>query len=46
VAQVIDHDVGASDARDAATLIFLSSLSQAVNPTLGLDRSEIVGYLG
>jgi hypothetical protein len=45
VAQVIDHELGDSDARDAATLIFLSSLSQAVNPTLGLDRSEIVGYL-
>ncbi|ADU51937.1 hypothetical protein Tmar_1836 [Thermaerobacter marianensis DSM 12885] len=45
VAQQIDRELGGSDARDAATLILLSSLSQAVNPTLGLDRSEIVGYL-
>ncbi len=45
VAQEIDRDLGGREARDAATLIFLSSLSQAVNPTLGLDRSEIVGYL-
>jgi hypothetical protein len=34
-----------TDAQDAAKLIFLSSLSRAVNPTLGLDRSEIVSYL-
>jgi hypothetical protein len=31
-------------AQDAARLIFLSSLSQAINPTLGLTRSEIVAY--
>ena len=44
VAQRIDG--GAStDARDTATLIFLSSLSQAVSPTLGLTRSDIVAYL-
>lgn len=45
VAQEIDGKLRGTDARDAATLVFLSSLSQAVNPTLGLDRSEIVGYL-
>jgi hypothetical protein len=33
------------DAQDVAKLVFLSSLSQAVNPTLGLTRSEIVQYL-
>ncbi len=44
VAQRID-DGGASDARDVATLIFLASLSQAVNPTLGLSRSELSGFL-
>jgi hypothetical protein len=33
------------EARDAAKLIFLSSLSQAVNPTLGLSRSEVVAAL-
>ena len=40
VAEVIDGD-GPPTAQDAARLIFLSSLSQAVNPVLGLDRSEI-----
>ncbi len=44
VAQQID-DAGGHDARDAATLLFLSSLSQAISPTLGLSRSEVVGYL-
>lgn len=33
------------DGQDAAKLIFLSSLSQAVNPTLGLTRSELAQYL-
>lgn len=44
VAQRIDGSAS-TDARDVATLIFLSSLSQAVSPTLGLTRSDIVGYL-
>jgi Protein of unknown function (DUF499)/Chitobiase/beta-hexosaminidase C-terminal domain len=44
VAEQIDAS-GGTDAQDAAKLIFLSSLSRAVNPTLGLDRSEIVAYL-
>ena len=44
MAQQIDGP-GRTDAQDAATLIFLSSLSQAVNPTLGLDRSDIAAYL-
>lgn len=44
VAEQIDGESG-TDARDAATLIFLSSLSQAMNPNLGLTRSEIVQYL-
>lgn len=34
-----------SDAQDVARLIFLSALSTAVNPVLGLTRSEIFGYL-
>jgi hypothetical protein len=34
-----------TDAQDAAKLIFLSSLSRAINPTIGLDRSEIIKYL-
>lgn len=46
VAELIDAELGdRRDAQDAATLIFLSSLSQAVNPTLGLDRSDLVKYL-
>jgi hypothetical protein len=44
VAQRIDGP-NSRDARDVATLIFLSSLSQAVNPTLGLTRSDINAYL-
>lgn len=44
VAELIDGGAG-SDAQDAAKLIFLSSLSQAVNPTLGLTRSDLVGML-
>lgn len=44
VAEQIDKG-RAEDAQDVAKLIFLSSLSQAVNPTLGLTRSEIAQYL-
>ena len=35
----------ARDAQDTCKLVFLSSLSLAVSPTLGLDRSEIAAYL-
>lgn len=45
VAQQIDADLAGTNARDAATLIFLSSLSQAVDPTIGLDRGELIGML-
>src|SRR5690606_6105125 len=44
VAEQIDGPDG-RHAQDAARLIFMASLSQAVNPTLGLDRSSIVAYL-
>jgi hypothetical protein len=44
VAEQIDGGTSA-DAQDVARLVFLSSLSQAVSPTLGLDRSEIAAYL-
>jgi len=44
VAEGIDG-VAHTNAQDAAKLIFLSSLSQAVNPTLGLTRSDIVAAL-
>jgi hypothetical protein len=44
VAESIDGPHG-HDAQDAARLIFMSSLSTAVNPVLGLTRSEIVQNL-
>ncbi|NTV99826.1 MAG: DUF499 domain-containing protein [Oscillochloris sp.] len=44
IAELIDAG-GSTDAQDAARLIFLASLSRAVNPTLGLDRSDLVAYL-
>ncbi|PIP07168.1 MAG: hypothetical protein CO012_07245 [Syntrophobacterales bacterium CG_4_8_14_3_um_filter_49_14] len=34
-----------TDAQDIAKLIFLSSLSTATSPILGLGRSELIGYL-
>lgn len=43
-AQRIDGD-DATDAQDAAKLLFLSSLSTAVNPTVGLHRAELAEYL-
>jgi hypothetical protein len=48
VAEQIDAELGspgATDAQDVARLLLLSSLSRAVNPTLGLDRSTVVAYL-
>jgi hypothetical protein len=44
VAEVIDGPDG-RDAQDVARLLFVSSLSTAVNPTHGLTRSDIVAYL-
>src|SRR5207253_2309973 len=44
VAEQIDGGP-AGDAHDICTLLFLSSLSQATNPTLGLFSSEIVAGL-
>ncbi|MGI8550614.1 MAG: DUF499 domain-containing protein, partial [Dehalococcoidia bacterium] len=44
VAEQIDRGES-SDAQDVCRLVFLSSLSQAMNPTLGLDRSDIVRSL-
>ena len=44
VAEKIDASDG-RDARDAATLLFLSSLSLAVNPVHGLTRDELVANL-
>jgi len=44
VAEQLDGPSG-HNAQDASKLILLSSLSEAVNPTLGLDRSEIAAYM-
>jgi len=44
LAQQLDGGA-ATHAQDIARLIFLSSLSTATNPVLGLNRSEILGYL-
>lgn len=44
LAQQIDTSKS-TDAQDIAKLIFLSSLSTATNPVLGLGRSDIIGYL-
>jgi len=44
LAQQIDG-AASTDAQDIAKLIFLSSLSTATNPVLGLSRSEILGCL-
>ncbi|HNZ33731.1 MAG TPA: DUF499 domain-containing protein [Syntrophales bacterium] len=44
LAQQLDGGDG-TDSQDTARLIFLSSLSTATNPVLGLSRSEILGYL-
>ncbi len=41
VAEQIDAQAGGTDAQDVARLIFLSSLSLAVEPVHGLNRSEI-----
>jgi hypothetical protein len=43
-AQRIDG-TDSTDAQDAAKLLFLSSLSTAVNPTVGLHRAELAEYL-
>lgn len=45
VAQRIDSELGNANARDVCRLLFLASLSTAINPTLGLNSKEIVAYL-
>lgn len=45
VSEVISAELGSRDATDAATVLLLSSLSLAVNPTLGLTRDELNAYL-
>jgi hypothetical protein len=45
VAEIIDANMGGSDARDVATLLLISSLSNVQNAVIGLSLSEIVAYL-
>jgi hypothetical protein len=45
VAQRIDSETGTTNALDVTRLLFLASLSTSINPTLGLNRSELVAYL-
>ncbi|MCC6314223.1 MAG: ATP-binding protein, partial [Thermomicrobiales bacterium] len=45
VAQIIDAGQGGHNARDAARLMLMSSLSLATNPTLGLTRADIITFL-
>lgn len=45
VAELIDSELGGSDARDVTRLILMASLSTATNPILGLALHEIVAAL-
>jgi len=45
VAEIIDANLGGTDARDACTLLLVSSLANVPNAVLGLSLSEIVAYL-
>ena len=45
VAEVMDTNLGGSDARDASKLILVSSLANIPNAVLGLTLSEIISYL-
>lgn len=45
VAEVMDQNLGGSDARDVCRLIFMASLANVPNAVLGLSIPELVGYL-
>jgi hypothetical protein len=45
IAEAIDANLGGAEARDACTLLLVSSLSNVPNAVLGLTLSEIVAYL-
>jgi len=45
IAENINANLGGTDARDACTLLLVSSLANVPNAVLGLSLSEIVAYL-
>jgi hypothetical protein len=45
VAEVMDQNLGASDARDICRLLFVASLANIPNAILGLSIPELVAYL-
>jgi len=45
IAENIDTNLGGAEARDACTLLLMSSLANVPNAVLGLSLSEIVAYL-
>jgi hypothetical protein len=45
VAEIMDANLGGTDAQDACKLILISSLANIPNALLGLSDSEIVSYL-
>jgi len=45
VAEVMDQNLGGTDARDACRLIFMASLANVPNAVLGLTMPELVAYL-
>lgn len=45
VAEVMDQNLGASDARDACRLLFVASLANVPHAVLGLSIPELIAYL-
>ena len=45
IAEIMDSNLGGTDAQDAAKLLLVSSLANVPNAVLGLSLSEIVSYL-
>ena len=45
VAEIMDQNLGGTDARDACRLLFMSSLANVPNAIVGLSIAELVAYL-
>src|SRR5439155_11744993 len=45
IAEVMDTNLGGSDAQDACRLLFVASLANVPNAVLGLSIPELVAYL-
>lgn len=45
VAEIMDQNVGSTDATDACRLLFMASLANVPNAVLGLSIAELVAYL-